>query len=168
MYKRQILISRKRTKRGRSTPNGIIARLYTSSRQKKLASYRWGLTSLKTFDSCNEQPYVRTQLAIAKSYKLACTEQPYVRMQQERIAMLVKESSLTSLKTFDSCNEQPYERTQLAIATSRRMKLASCRWLRTQLAIATSQKQVKYRKNDPSTEKTNAGALSQAAAGHRS
>ena len=35
-------------------------------KQMKLASYRWdSLTSLKTFDSCNEQPYERIQLAIA-------------------------------------------------------------------------------------------------------
>ena len=35
-------------------------------KQMKLASYRWdSLTSLKTCDSCKEQPYERTQLAIA-------------------------------------------------------------------------------------------------------
>ena len=45
-----ILISRKRIKRERSTPNGAISRLYTSSKQMKPANY-----------------HLRTQLAIATS-----------------------------------------------------------------------------------------------------
>ena len=83
--------------------------------------------------------YVRTQLAIAtakerikkltskyeaKQMKLArvnrLSAREYVRTQLA-LVMLVKASSLTSLKTIDSCNKLPYlrthVRTQLAIAT---------------------------------------------------
>ena len=51
------------------------------------------------------------------------------------------------------------------VLLSMHTQLTIAMYVRTQLAIATSQKQVKYRKNDPSTEKTNAGALSETDAG---
>ena len=93
---RMILISR-RIKRERSMPNGVISRLYTRSKQMKLASYRLckaviNIIQLVTvlINSTDQKPYVCTQLAIA-----------------------------TSLKTFDSCNEQPYVPTELAIATKK-------------------------------------------------
>ena len=79
-----------RKKREKSMQEEAIPRLYISSKQMKLASYRArvnrlsarekrrkyssksSLTSLKTFDSCNEQPYVLTQLAIAAGKQYDC------------------------------------------------------------------------------------------------
>ena len=158
-----ILISRKRIKRERSTPNGVISRLYTSRKQMNIkkpdnapAARQLDKETYRSYKlACTEQPYVRTnsrrmklascswaatQLAIAtmnecRSYKLACTELPYVRKQQKKIqhryliAIMdtkVKANSLTSLKTFDSCNEQTYILTQLAIA---RTQLDKATWI---------------------------------------
>ena len=82
-----------------------IYRLYTSSKQMKLASYRWPrvLRAREKRQNFPAKNNVRTLLAIVDTN----TEQ----------SQLVKAGSLTRLKTFDSCNEQPYVRTQLAIAT---------------------------------------------------
>ena len=55
------------------TPKGVISRLYTSSKQMKLARYR--LASTKEMNEC-------------RPYKLACTEQPYVCSQQEAVVRL--------------------------------------------------------------------------------
>ena len=78
--------------------------------------------------ACTEQPHVRTQLAIAT------TEQPYVRLSTREkrrkfnvsLAQISKRTrkSLTSKNEFESCNEQLYVRTQLAIA----MDVTKKRW----------------------------------------
>ena len=98
-----------------------VRRLSAREKGRKYRS-KSSLTSLKTFDSCNE-PYVRAQLAIAtmreSQNKLICGSDKKVITQ---LAIATYEAnSLTSLKTFDSCNEQPYVRTQLAIATRQSM-----------------------------------------------
>ena len=97
-----------------------IYRLYTSSKQMKLANYRW--------------PSSTKEMNEYRSYKLACTEQPYVLRTQLAIAtprggisiitQLAKTftdrlKSLTSRNEFESCNEQSYVRTQLDTATER-------------------------------------------------
>ena len=137
------------TKQARAKNN---ERLYTGNVRERIKS----LTSRNEFESCNEQSYVRTQIAIAKEreYRVrerikrltsrndtkemnesSLTSLKTLRTQlaiavtigrsarekrrklsvRERIKRLVKASSLTSLKTFDSCNEQPYVRTQLKV-----------------------------------------------------
>ena len=87
----------RRKKRERSTPNGAISRLYTSSKQMKLASYR-GL------------PYVRLS---------ACEKRR--KLYEAQISKRTRKS-LTSKNEFKSCNEQSYVRTQLAIARAKKLK----------------------------------------------
>ena len=75
-------------------------------------------------------PFIRTQLAIDTVMKLA---------EANSLTSLKTSYSCKrtfSLKTFDSCNEQPYVQTQLAIATC-------STYVRTQLAIATAKERIK-------------------------
>ena len=129
-------------------------------KQMKLASYRWdSLNSLKTFDSCNEQPYVRTQLANRekrrkynnkgsfKSFKIldSCNEQPDVCTQPAvdalALVMLAKASIMASLKIINY-NMLPYVRARVRIQLDKntlgRSNESSIIYVRTQLTIATS------------------------------
>ena len=58
-------VSRKRIRRERSTPNSVISRLYTSSKQMKLTNTIQLVTVLINSTDRLQKPYVRTQLAIA-------------------------------------------------------------------------------------------------------
>ena len=51
-----------------------VNRLSAREKRRKYSS-KSSLTSIKTFDSCNEQPYVRTQLAIATSIRTSTNKQ---------------------------------------------------------------------------------------------
>ena len=135
---------------------------------KQFARTRKSLTSKNEFESCNEQSYVRTQLAIAtmnecRSYKLACYLIAIIVTNTEQY-QLVKANSLTSLKTLDSCNEQPYVRTQLAIAKySSKSSLTSLNtfescnesYVRAQLAIAVGTKLNNSTEFEPCNEQPN-------------
>ena len=61
---------------------------------------------------------------------------------REKLRKYNSKSSLTSLKTFDSCNEQPYVPTQLPIATKKenqnKLICGLDKKANTQLAIATT------------------------------
>ena len=74
-------------------PDNMPAAKQLDNEKLAIAKYssKSSLTSLKTFESCNE-PYVRAQLAIAVG------------------------TELNNSTEFESCNEQPNVRTQLAIA----------------------------------------------------
>ena len=98
----------KKLKKKRSTLNGVISRLYKSTKERNECRYKL---------ACTEQPYIRTQLATVKLERNAIN--PRIKRLKKPLEIMNAKARRAELsRMIDGTNYSYRYKTQLAIAAS--------------------------------------------------